>query len=454
MDVISRFGRRLSAVFLLLGVLACACTASAQPAAPRTIATAAAVKRVKAETAAADRRSRQLRLVARRACASPHKRALCRRSRRMLSRAEAAAARLRKALRQPPSWQRLPTSSGASTDSRTPAGPGIAESAGGSGSAGSTAPPSASSALSSSSFQPGIDSGMEASDLAGTALLGAKLVRIEWPINTPAAQLQSAIASYAAKGVRVLPLASFRGRLPTSAEAQALASWAKAYGPNGTFWAGRTDGSLAIQSIEFGNETSYGYQYGDSAGTASYQERARNYALRFKEAAQAVAATGTSVGLLAQADDWTGDWVNGMYAAVPDLSAYVAGWVIHPYGTNWRARLNDLISQTAAHGAPATIPVDITEWGVSTDNGACLDDNSNFNKCMSYEEAAQTLNSVSREIRQLLGSRLGDFVLYQIRDQKPTGATTDSEMYFGALQHELQPKGTYTTAVKSLLSSS
>jgi hypothetical protein len=295
---------------------------------------------------------------------------------------------------------------------------------------------------------------MEASDLSGAAFLDAKLVRIEWPINTPAAQMQSVIAGYAAKGIRVLPLASFHGRLPTEAEAGGLAGWAKAYGPNGTFWTGRSDGRLAIQSIEFGNETSYGYQYGDGAGDASYKERARNYALRFKEAAEAIASTGTGVGLLAQADDWTGDWVNGMYSAVPDLSNYVAGWVIHPYGTNWRARLDDLLAQTATHGAPSTIPVDITEWGVSTDKGNCLDGNAGFNRCMSYEEAAHTLDSTFDEIQQLLGGRLGDFILYQIRDQKTTGTTSDSEMYFGALQHQLQPKGVYTTAVESLLSSS
>jgi hypothetical protein len=72
---------------------------------------------------------------------------------------------------------------------------------------------------------------------------------------------------------------------------------------------------------------------------------------------------------------------------------------------------------------------------------------------MSYEEAASMLKSVSGEIEQLLGSRLGDFILYQIRDQKPTGTTTDSEMYFGALQHELQSKGNYTAAVRTLLGS-
>ena len=43
------------------------------------------------------------------------------------------------------------------------------------------------------------------------------------------------------------------------------------------------------------------------------------------------------------------------------------------------------------------------------------------------------------------------FVLYQVRDQEPTGATSNNQIYFGALQHELQPKGAYTQAVETTL---
>ena len=72
--------------------------------------------------------------------------------------------------------------------------------------------------------------------------------------------------------MRVLPLAGFPARtLPTPEQApeprelgQGL--WTR----RGSFWANRSDGALAIQSIEFGNETSYGYQYGDSAESPSY----------------------------------------------------------------------------------------------------------------------------------------------------------------------------------------
>jgi hypothetical protein len=266
--------------------------------------------------------------------------------------------------------------------------------------------------------------------------------------------MQNTIASYAAKGIRVAPLAGFAGTMPSTGEAQNLANWAKVYGPGGSFWANRTDGRLAIQTIEFGNETSYGYQYGDSSSSASYATRARTYALRFQAAAEAISSAGVKVGLLAQDDNWTGDWMNGMYAAVPNFSSYVAGWIIHPYGVGWQGRVQDLISQAAAHGAPSTIPIDITEWGIATDNGNCLSDNYGLNNCMSYSEAASTMRTIVAEIRHTLGSRLGLFMLYQVRDQRPPGQSSDREAYFGALQHELQPKGAYTEQVKTLLASS
>jgi hypothetical protein len=306
----------------------------------------------------------------------------------------------------------------------------------------------------SSTFQPGLNSGTTMNmDLPGSVKLGAKLVRISFWIDETTTQMESTIGAYAAAGIRVLPMASFYGAMPSPAEAQHLATWAAAFGPGGSYWASHPGNQEPIQSIEFGNETSYGYQYGDGAGSSSYRTRAENYASRLKSAAEAIGTTGIRVGMLAQADDWTGDWVNGMYAAVPNLSNYVAGWTIHPYGPSWKGRVEDLIKQTAAHGAPATIPIDITEWGITTDNGRCLSENYDWNPCMTYQEAAEALTKSVGEMRQMLGSRLADFMVYQVRDQQNSGASTNREVYFGALQHELQPKGAFTTAVENLLAS-
>ncbi|HXD55912.1 MAG TPA: hypothetical protein VN618_14245 [Solirubrobacteraceae bacterium] len=315
------------------------------------------------------------------------------------------------------------------------------------------APPSGPSAGvgGSAGFEPGLNSGTNPQDYAGATVLGAKIVRIEWPIGTPAAALESTISAYAAKGIRVAPLAGFYGTMPTPAEAQNLASWAKAYGAGGSYWAHHAGAELAIRTIEFGNETSYGYQYGDSAGSASYQERAKNYALRLKEAALAIQAAGSHVGLLAVADDWTGNWMNGMFGAVPNLGSYVAGWVSHPYGTGGRGKLEAIVKQAAAHGAPSSLPIDITEWGISTDGTSCVSENYGFNPCMNYTEAAEQLKRSVAEIKGLLGSRVGLFLLYQVRDQQVAGASHERESYFGLLQHEDQPKGAYTTAAAELL---
>ena len=307
------------------------------------------------------------------------------------------------------------------------------------------------SVIGSEGFQPGINSGTNPQDYTGTTMLGAKVVRISMAIGAPASAWESIVSRYASIGVRIAPLASFYGRVPTAAEAQNLASWAKQFGPGGTFWANRSDGNLAFQTIEFGNETSYGYQYGDNAGTPSYQARAQSYAVRLKEAAEAIGATGARVGLLAVADDPSGNWMNGMFQAVPNLGNYVSGWVTHPYGTYGKTKLLGVLSQTAAHGAPSNIPIDITEWGISTDAGHCVYENYGFNPCMSYAEAADQLKRSVAEIKSLAGNRLRLFLLYQVRDQQTTGATNDREAYFGLLQHEDQPKGAFTSAAQELL---
>ncbi|HSZ05119.1 MAG TPA: hypothetical protein VK778_07950 [Solirubrobacteraceae bacterium] len=310
-------------------------------------------------------------------------------------------------------------------------------------------------AQSSTTFQPGMNSGSDALyDLPGAEQLGAKIVRIDVGIEDTVAQLEPIVGAYAEQGIRVAPMADFNGGMPTPAEAQNLASWASAFGPGGSFWAKHAGGQFAMQTIEFGNETSYSYQYSNDT-SAGYASRAQSYALRFAEAAEAVKAVNSKVGLLAQGDAGNAGslWVENMFKAVPDLASLVAGWTIHPYGTDWRSRLETLVAQTAAQGAPASIPIDITEWGLSTDNGRCLTENYGWNACMTYQEASEVLTRTVSEMRQLLGGRLGMFLLFQIRDQQPSGTSNQREGYFGALQNGLQAKGAYTTAVQSLLAS-
>jgi len=249
--------------------------------------------------------------------------------------------------------------------------------------------------------------------------------------------------------LRMLLLASFKSRLPTTAEAQNVGSWAAAYGPGGTFWQGKSyPANTAVTNIEFGNETSYSYQFSDNT-LSTYASRASTYALRARDAANAVRAANAKVGLLVQGDNAVNQtaWMTNMLKAAPTLDDLIAGWTIHPYGPNWASRIDSTVNSARTAGA-RDLPIWVTEWGISTDNGRCLSDNYGFDKCMTYSSAATTLHSVLAGMQSRYGSRLGAFFLYQAHDQYASGTQTGREAYFGALQSNGSAKGAYTTEVK------
>jgi len=308
-------------------------------------------------------------------------------------------------------------------------------------------------------FTPGVVASADHAKSAFAAkVLGAHTVRLEFDISTPVSQMRQSIGQITNAGARPLLLAGFEGRLPSAAEAQNLANWAAEFGPGGRFWAGRSDGGLAVREIEFGNETSYGYQYGDNYATASYAARAEEYARRFADARRAIAMTGKPVGLLAQADDGgsgSANWVNHMFDAVPNLGSMVAGWTVHPYGPRdrWKAKMDRVVWQTGANGAPASIPVDVTEYGISSDNGASLSDNYGWDSSSTYDQAAMQLESAASGMRSdpVFGRRLRLFMIYAAHDLGAPRSSYDRERYFGALQANLASKGSYTAEVKRLL---
>ena len=147
-------------------------------------------------------------------------------------------------------------------------------------------------------------------------------------------------------------------------------------------------------TIEFGNETSYGYQYGDNYGTASYADRAENYARRFAHAAGAIAMTGRSAsGLLAQADDGGSGSAELGQPHVPSGAEpghdgrRLDGPPLRP------ARPLEAEDGPARHAdrrqrRPGAIPIDVTEYGISSDNGASLSDNYGWPATLTYAQAA------------------------------------------------------------------
>jgi hypothetical protein len=301
------------------------------------------------------------------------------------------------------------------------------------------------------SFQMGVVAGSALSyELSYLKSLGAHTARMDYGINTSAASMASVMDQYARAGIRPVLLATFYGRNPTTAEALNLASWAAAYGPGGTFWQGKSyPANTAVTDIEFGNETSYSYQWSDNS-MSTYAARAQTYAQRAKEAATAITAANPRVGLLVQGDNAVNQnsWVTNLLKAVPNLDDLIAGWTIHPYGPNWASRIDSTVNTAKSNGA-RDLPIWVTEWGLSSDNGRCLDDNYGFNKCMTYDEAATTLHSTLSGMQSRYGSRLGAFFVYQAHDQYASGTKSGRESYFGTLQSNGATKGALTTEVKA-----
>ena len=272
-----------------------------------------------------------------------------------------------------------------------------------------------------------------------------KLIRMEFEIGDSPASMAPSVAAAADKGMEVLLLAGFDSRLPSVSEAQNLGEWARAFGPGGTFWATRSDKALASRFIEFGNETSYSYQ-----GT---NDRGGEYALRFRDAFNAMQAANPRLGLLAQADDANcgcANWVNAMHTAVPNLGTMVAGWTVHPYGprARWEPRINELIAQTAAVGWSSGIPIDITEYGMATDNGADLNNNYDWPTNQTYQQAgdAVTLTVAQMLAYAPLAPRLRLFTYFQGHDRRASG-TGERENYFGVVKNDGSAKGGLTAAV-------
>jgi hypothetical protein len=284
--------------------------------------------------------------------------------------------------------------------------------------------------------------------------LHPRLVRFETSIDTPASALAQYVGGMAAKGTEVIIMASFYGRIPSTSEAQNLASWAHAYGPGGTFWKGRSDGQYAMRHIEFGNETNDSYQFGCGPGCSSYTSRAQQYALRVKDAAQAINGPNgnPNVSLLAIGDDANCDcsqWQDGMWSAVPDLNKWIGGWTAHPYGPKSRYGpiLSQLVKDTAKHG-DTTLPIYATEYGISTDNGHCVNKNYEWPLCLTYAQAAANMHAAIADMHATYGSRLAAIMIFVQRDQASPGSTSDYEGYFGAMQKSGAPKGAYTAEVQ------
>ena len=289
----------------------------------------------------------------------------------------------------------------------------------------------------------GVNSGTEPLDLTAVSTLHAKAVRVAFSATESSAPwLLEADKRYAERGVTMQPVVTFDGRMLSASEAKGLVALDKLPG---------------LKNVELGNETSYGYQYHDGYSATSYKERARLYAVRVKEAAEALNPHG--IGVLAQAEDGgsgSSTWVREMFASVPNLSRYVSAWVIHPYTNQHSAsqpdtsgvpKMERMVANLAEQG-DTTTPIAVTEWGVATDEGLPLDNGTS----LSYAEAGKIAETtIPKLIVAAKHHPIGSFLVYQVRDQRERNASNSHEMYFGSLTHTDGNKGGYTTAIEKLM---
>ena len=231
--------------------------------------------------------------------------------------------------------------------------------------------------------------------------------------------------------------------LPTSTSAYAafVAAAVHRYGPGGTFWQAnpRLPARPAIW-YELWNEPYYAIHnrdpglYARLVQAATTAGRSANPAARFLIEADAFYTTpGGSVG----------DWIAGMYAAVPDLNRYFDAVAVHPYGgdpavdtpggdvtTLPALRLARVRQEFIAHAAAAK-PVWITEIGWST----CVGDS----VCVSEDQQASYLQSFLRLAHTSWAGYVRAVFVYDLRDSAPAPAD-DVGAWFGLLSAKLSHK--------------
>ena len=288
--------------------------------------------------------------------------------------------------------------------------------------------------------------------------LGARVVRVEFDIGTPAASLRDTVAALTRRGARPLLLAGFHGRMPTEAEARNLGGWAAAFGPGGASGPSPAGAGCRSGMIEFGNETSY---------TRPVRRHLLGPVLRGPgRAVRDALRTGPRgdrrkrrpVGLLAQADDGgtaSSVWVTHMFGAVPKLGQLVAGWTVHPYGPRekWQPKLRPADRADRRHGRAGDRPDrrdrvrDQLERRGRADRQLRLAREPDL-RARRRRRCARPSADMRDDAK--IAKRLRLFLVYSAHDLRPPGATNDREAYFGALRNDLTPKGAYTAEVRRL----
>ena len=211
------------------------------------------------------------------------------------------------------------------------------------------------------------------------------------------------------------------------------------YGPGGELWRAHPDlADYAPDHFELWNEPYLGvFAAGDTDPG--------RYARLVKAAVTAGRAANPSAKFLMEADTTATDdfssyypWLDGMYAAVPNLGDYFDAVAVHPYGdgapdhytpgwSRWQfRRIDEIKAKLQAHG-DGDKHMWITEvgWTTCPSNPACA----------SESEQASYVQQMFDMIRSDYSSSVDAVFLYGFHDLNP-GDPSDKEQWFGFIRRD------------------
>lgn len=210
--------------------------------------------------------------------------------------------------------------------------------------------------------------GWETTEYPTVRSLGVSTMRDEQGPEADVTYYDSRYLQAAQYGIRFMPLLNGAGGLPAdpSAFASYVANMAARFGPGGTFWQAHPElsGTLAPQVFELWNEP-------DLCRFGGCDSRGHNYPDRYARLVKASVVAGraanpqarflTSGGATLYNDNGR-KWVDGMFAAVPDLGGYIDAVDTHPYGAiSQIKRIATMRATFVAHGISPDVW--ITELG-------------------------------------------------------------------------------------------
>jgi hypothetical protein len=217
---------------------------------------------------------------------------------------------------------------------------------------------------------------------------------------------------------------------------------AERYGPGGAFW--RANPGLEPRPAvwyEIWNEAYHG-------GFSSTGYDPPRYARLVRDASLAIRAAVPEAKIV-MAADLTGDWIDDLYAAVPELSSAFDAVAVHPYAADLDAERSNPLSmgfprtvqgvraQLVAHGA-ADKALWLTEIGFSTCTGTVEE------LCVSEARQAELVRELITKVRTTYAAYVRAVFLYHFTDWGPRDG--NREHYFGLTR----PDGSWKPAMHAL----